>query len=579
MVPMRTVVIALLAVLAMAGCNNGPPAAPSITRFTCFPGIVPFGGGSVTVTWMVSGATSVSINNEPVSPPTGGSVTDQVTVATTFTLLATNFGGQSTAMCRVSVGIPPPVINSFTVTPSTLEAGGGDVTFAWNVTGADSLTIEPNVGTVTPTDAGDATGLVSVSTMFVLTATNDGGSTSADAGVVVLAAQPMVNVTGTVVDNNGQPIAGETVLISTSDGGFSQTAVSAADGTFNVPNVPTPYDATVIQTTQAIEYQGLTRADPFLSAFVYLTNNRGASISGQFIGGLYPETAAYDTVFLFSSPQATVNLKDQTSGSYTSLPVKWPGPVSTTGTLYALQIHNSANLPADYPGYGTLGGVTLADTGTVSGLDVNLGSAPLPTGMLTGTVSAPVGYTVAGKTMSLLADADAGLTLSLLYDPSPGATFSYVAPVISNTDLIVSASATSAAGEYSAVQAADLSATSQNVALIIPAAPTLITPSDLATGVDAGTPFSWSIYPQGVYELEVYSTSGPTFYVITAATSVTIPDLAGLPLPATTGYSWFILGLAPVSTVDVLANPGGINKLSFDLNASFSATRTFTTGP
>src|SRR5208282_5857084 len=98
------------------------------------------GGGSVTLAWTVAGASSVSINNQSVSPPSGGSVSEQVTVATTFTFTATNFAGTSTATCSVKIG-NPPTINSFTATPSTLLPCGGLVTLSWNVTGATGLSI------------------------------------------------------------------------------------------------------------------------------------------------------------------------------------------------------------------------------------------------------------------------------------------------------------------------------------------------------------------------------------------------------------------------------------------------------
>jgi hypothetical protein len=469
---------------------------------------------------------------------------------------------------------PAPTINSFTATPPLLTVGGGTVTLAWDVTGASTLSIDNGVGSVSPPTTGSIPVLVGKTTTFTLTATNTAGSSTKTASVAVPVpdAGTPITVNGKVVDNNGQPVAGATVIIS-GDGG-TQTVVSGSNGGFSAPNVWTPYNATLVESSQAIEYQGLTRSDPSLTAFVYLTNNRSGMIAGSFTGGTYPETSGYDTVFLFDSPQTTWNLFDQPSGSY-SATVRWPGPTSTTGTLYALQRHFVSGLPADYPGYGTQGGVVVQDTGTTS---QNVGLSSVTSGSLSGTVSAPVGYTVGSKAMSLQVSPTA--QMSLVYDATSGGAFSYVTPAISNTQIIVTAAATSNAGEYSAVVQAGLSANS-TVALSIPASPTLIAPVDGGVGVTTATPFSWTAYPGGVYQYAASSTSGQTLYVLTAATTVTLPNLtdAGLPLPASTAYSWYVVGLAPVANVDLLAAPGGINILTFSLSESISATRTFTTGP
>ncbi len=75
-----------------------------------------------------------------------------------------------------------PVINSFTATPSSLGAGGGDVMLAWQVTGAASLRIEPGIGQVT----GDSL-LVRVegTTTFTLFAEGQGGPVSTTVTVTV----------------------------------------------------------------------------------------------------------------------------------------------------------------------------------------------------------------------------------------------------------------------------------------------------------------------------------------------------------------------------------------------------------
>ena len=256
-VPTRSVALALFGAVLFAGCTNEGPTKPVISTFTCTPTTLPGGAGPVTLSWAVSGAISLTI--EPtvgaVSPVSYGSTTVQVTASTTFTLTATGLNGSSTATCQVSV-TQVPVITSFTATPSTYPAGGGPVVLAWNVTGATTLTIDQGVDAVTPPTVGNKTVLVGATTTFTLTAMDSAGRVLETAMVTVL--PPVVNptVNGTVVDIGGQPAAGETVVITS--GAFSQTVVSDSNGAFTVPAVPSPYNATVIQSTQAIQYQGLT---------------------------------------------------------------------------------------------------------------------------------------------------------------------------------------------------------------------------------------------------------------------------------------------------------------------------------
>ena len=66
-----------------------------------------------------------------------------------------------------------PTIESFTATPSSLPAGGGQVTLSWKTTGASSLSIDQGVGNVTGLT--QKTVSVTSSVRFSLVATNTSG--------------------------------------------------------------------------------------------------------------------------------------------------------------------------------------------------------------------------------------------------------------------------------------------------------------------------------------------------------------------------------------------------------------------
>jgi pectate lyase len=84
------------------------------------------------------------------------------------------------------VGTTPNITN-FAANPDTLPAGGGTTTLRWQVTGAQSLNVAPNVGTV----SGESTMVtVPATTTYTLTAANTVGSRTATTTVTVQAAPP-----------------------------------------------------------------------------------------------------------------------------------------------------------------------------------------------------------------------------------------------------------------------------------------------------------------------------------------------------------------------------------------------------
>jgi hypothetical protein len=130
----------------------------------------------------VTGADTLSI--EPgVGAVSGssGSVTVSPTATTTYTLTATNNTGSARNMVVVAVQSAPqdkPSISSFTANPPTI-ASGHTTTLSWSgVTGADTLHIDPDVGSVSGS-SGSVTVSPTATTTYTLTATNDAGSTTA----------------------------------------------------------------------------------------------------------------------------------------------------------------------------------------------------------------------------------------------------------------------------------------------------------------------------------------------------------------------------------------------------------------
>ena len=122
-----------------------PTRPPTIVSFVANPSQITAGAVS-TLTWQVEHATSVSIS----SLGTVGSAGSQgvsPAATTTYTLTATNSGGQATGTATVTVLLPASIL-SFTATPSTITAGQ-TVTLSWTTSNATTAKIY-NIGPVSP---------------------------------------------------------------------------------------------------------------------------------------------------------------------------------------------------------------------------------------------------------------------------------------------------------------------------------------------------------------------------------------------------------------------------------------------
>ena len=181
----RRLWIACLAAVSFAACksSDAPTAAPVVSAFTATPASITSGGSS-TLAWTVSGATTLSIA-PGVGTVTGSSVVVNPTTTTVYTLTASGAGGNTTAAATVTVTpFPVPVIASFAATPSTIALGASS-TLAWSVTGATTLSIDNGIGTVTGTSV---VVTPTATTTYTMTATNAAGSVTHSATVTIPAA-------------------------------------------------------------------------------------------------------------------------------------------------------------------------------------------------------------------------------------------------------------------------------------------------------------------------------------------------------------------------------------------------------
>lgn len=157
---------------------------PVITSFTVNP-ITVIRGNSSTLSWNVSGATTVTIDQGVGTVSATGSSQVSPTATTTYTLTATNNDGNRTASCTLTVEKLLPTINYFLSNPTSIQLGNSSA-LTWAVQNADTITIDQGVGTVSAT--GNRQVSPQATTTYTLTATNIDGQTTATCQVEILRA-------------------------------------------------------------------------------------------------------------------------------------------------------------------------------------------------------------------------------------------------------------------------------------------------------------------------------------------------------------------------------------------------------
>ncbi|MBI5843623.1 MAG: hypothetical protein HZB23_03010 [Deltaproteobacteria bacterium] len=143
---------------------NRPEAA-----FSANPAAIILGGSSV-LAWTTTDAESVSISPGVGAVAPGGSSAVTPTETTTYVLTATGAGGSVTASTTVTVHVPPTA--TLAVEPAAIIAGQS-ASLSWTSQNADTVSIEPGIGTVDP----DGTHSIAPSetTTYTITATGPGG--------------------------------------------------------------------------------------------------------------------------------------------------------------------------------------------------------------------------------------------------------------------------------------------------------------------------------------------------------------------------------------------------------------------
>ncbi len=161
---------------------QAPAPAPTII-FTAMPDVVQK-GGSVTLTWQVNNATSVSIEGITEYLPTTGTRKMKPTENTVYKLTAVGEGGTQTATADVEIAAGPLPVILFTASSESVQIGQ-PVTLKWQVTNATEVSISGGIGKVQL--KGSKQLKPTENTTYTLTAIGEGGTLTENVSVEVTA--------------------------------------------------------------------------------------------------------------------------------------------------------------------------------------------------------------------------------------------------------------------------------------------------------------------------------------------------------------------------------------------------------
>jgi hypothetical protein len=281
--------------------SGGSGSSPTISSFSASPSTITY-GASTTLSWSVSGATTISIDNG-LGVQSGNSVSVSPTVTTTYTLTATNSNGSITSQATVTVDPAPDT------TPPTASITSPS-------TGTDSGTITFSATASDPNVTGQVTSGLKLVTLFVdgsVFATSTSGSISVPLDTTTLT-NASHTLTATAIDNAG-----------------NNSTVSSVTITVN-NTVATKYPRTL--SLSSLEGISAIPAGTTITATV-ISPGSGATLETQ--SNLTATAGKYTVTFLSGDPQL-VNIRVKANGYLSQLLTSVDTTVNSASALTVPQL-------------------------------------------------------------------------------------------------------------------------------------------------------------------------------------------------------------------------------------------------
>jgi hypothetical protein len=425
------------------------------------------------------------------------------------------------------------------------------------------------------------------------TTTLAGGSPSADGGAVGVpaaagaagAAPPIepvggaaggggesgTEVSGHVLGSWDQPVEGVLVAID----GVATTTNS--EGAFTVAQVAPSYRAVVLESDEhrVQIFEGLRARHP-----TFLSESNSAASSTTVSGVVRrPDGSSMDPqhrgLIAFSADGAqkvSATSVLHADGTY-SFGMDWQDTPTLVGTVSVLAWSIDSNdVPVAYDGFAARR-MTLTRDSSAASADLEL--KKISTRTLHGVLDIPPGY-------SAELDYRVG-ALSPIQGATPDANFAYQVPEGTREVCWLSVETTrlsSTGRELSAVRRL-ITDSMDDIELVVPRAPFLVTPIANAAGVSKDTIFQWAP-DDGTVSVAHFTLGNLSIEVTTTSTSLALPDLSafGVSFPSASAGVWEIRSLPSASNIDEAAE-FAFSALQFlsahgEADVARSVQRTFT---
>jgi hypothetical protein len=399
-----------------------------------------------------------------------------------------------------------------------------------------------------------------------------GGTMVADGGVPDAGSELVVS--GRVIDFFRRPVPDVPVTIG------GTTVATNGQGQFSIGGVTPPYNASLMLNTPrnggvaryGYVFEGLTLDNPTLQVYSALPSRSASSISIAYQDVILEDDDLHYVSVAWSSPDG-VFVRQATGPTEYVLEPSWAGPAATAGTIHALDTYKDVadEPPVAYQAYQALP-LTVSDSQPAS---VGF-SLPFDPTIVTGTISGIATHqgAVDSSTNSVsLLFAD-GTGMPLVEATPTGDAFTYFAPIIAGSSLVVAAS-DGIIVPYGVAHRGNLAVGQADVALTVPRPVNLSSPQAGAP-VTPSTLFSWSRLSQTaqtfLWHLEFDATYEGMF-VVTNRASIELPQFPdGFTVPPGTEVTWSVETHGDAPNVDAAAGPNGYLD-------SFAFGTTYPVGP
>jgi hypothetical protein len=276
--------ISIILVIVAALIGAGIALQGQISKGFAAPVVASFDASSPTITagqeatlhWDVTGASSVSISPDIGTASLSGTRKVSPGKTVTYTLVANNMSGSVRKSVTITVTGILPSINSFSIDPGSIFTGQA-ATVSWGVTGSTSVSIDPEIGTVS--SSGTKNVSPGSTTKYMLTASNSAGNSTASATLTVTSSKAPIITTFSASPasiNSGElstltwdVVAAKSINISQGIGGV------ASKGSMPV----TPAATTVYTMMAESDYGSVTKSITVTVDTTNATNRPGTAIT------------------------------------------------------------------------------------------------------------------------------------------------------------------------------------------------------------------------------------------------------------------------------------------------------------